>query len=257
MIPKIVHYIWIGQNEKPKNFELIYASWVKNLPGFEIIEWDNQKFKEFILPIYFFKAMEERKYAFASDVLRCHILNKYGGIYLDIDEILLKPIPLDFLKCNFFTAYYHNSKNYYGFQFTGCSPSNHLMSEMVDFYNKYNLNSKEDIDYEIVNSILSKKINYLLSGSNYSKTANYEELNEYVLKKEVYRIYPQYYFYAEMENFKKVDLAYAYHMSNTSWIPTWKKIIQKIPFYSTLKNLAKKILPRQIKKSLGMNILYK
>lgn len=91
MIPKIIHYIWLGGNSLPKIAEKCIVSWKKYCPDYEIKRWDEgnldiEKFK------FAKDAYNAKKFAFASDVLRTDILFNEGGIYLDIDVELLKPI---------------------------------------------------------------------------------------------------------------------------------------------------------------------
>ena len=91
MIPKIIHYIWLGGKPLPKIVEKCMASWKKYCPDYEIKRWDESNLD---LNKYEFAkdAYEAKKYAFASDVMRTDILYNEGGIYLDIDVELIKPI---------------------------------------------------------------------------------------------------------------------------------------------------------------------
>ena len=91
MIPKIIHYIWLGGKELPKIAEMCIESWKKFCPDYEIRRWDESNLD--LNKYQFVKdALDNKKYAFASDVLRTEILYTYGGIYFDIDVELLKPI---------------------------------------------------------------------------------------------------------------------------------------------------------------------
>lgn len=91
MVPKVIHYIWLGGKELPKIAEKCIKSWQKYCPDYEIKRWDESNLD---LDKYQFvrDALANKKYAFASDVLRTEILYTYGGIYFDIDVELLKPI---------------------------------------------------------------------------------------------------------------------------------------------------------------------
>ncbi len=97
MIPKIIHYIWLGGNPLPAITEKCIESWRIYCPDYEIIRWDETNLN--INKYQFAKdAYDAKKFAFVSDVLRTDILYEHGGIYLDIDVELLKPIDdlLDF-----------------------------------------------------------------------------------------------------------------------------------------------------------------
>lgn len=91
MIPKVIHYIWLGGKELPPIAKKCIASWQKYCPDYEIKRWDESNLD---LNKYQFvkNSIAAKKYAFASDLLRTEILYKYGGIYFDIDVQLLKPI---------------------------------------------------------------------------------------------------------------------------------------------------------------------
>lgn len=91
MIPKVIHYIWLGGNPLPKIVEKCIASWKKFCPDYEIKRWDETNldvnFCEFASQAY-----NARKFAFAADALRFDIIHKEGGIYLDIDVELFKSL---------------------------------------------------------------------------------------------------------------------------------------------------------------------
>ena len=44
MIPKIIHYVWVGGNPKPKNIQRCMKTWRKHLKDYKIIEWNENNF---------------------------------------------------------------------------------------------------------------------------------------------------------------------------------------------------------------------
>lgn len=103
MIPKVIHYIWLGGKELPPIAKKCIASWQKFCPDYEIKRWDETNLD--LNKYQFVKdALEAKKYAFASDVLRTDILYNHGGIYFDIDVELLKPID-EFLSHDCFMGF--------------------------------------------------------------------------------------------------------------------------------------------------------
>ena len=44
MIPKIIHYCWFGNKEKPKKVQECINSWYLKLPDYQIIEWNETNF---------------------------------------------------------------------------------------------------------------------------------------------------------------------------------------------------------------------
>ena len=75
-IPKKLHYIWLGGKKFPKIIKKCIKSWQKNCPDFEIILWNESNIEPEFVNDYYFKALNQKKYAFAADVLRFKILNK-------------------------------------------------------------------------------------------------------------------------------------------------------------------------------------
>lgn len=102
-IPKVLHYIWLGGNPLPKITEKCIESWKKFCPDYEIKRWDESNLNIDINQ-YCRQAYDAKKFAFASDVLRYYILKNEGGIYLDIDVELLKPID-EFLENEAFCGF--------------------------------------------------------------------------------------------------------------------------------------------------------
>ena len=103
MIPKIIHYCWFGKNPLPKLAQQCLESWKKQCPDFQIKEWNETN-----SPIHLFpfaeEALKAKKWAFVSDVIRLYALYTEGGIYMDTDVELIRPLT-PFLKLSNFTGY--------------------------------------------------------------------------------------------------------------------------------------------------------
>lgn len=91
MIPKIVHYCWFGGKPLPELARKCIASWKKYLPDYEIKEWNEQNF-DINRIAYVREAYEARKFAFVTDYVRLYVLYQEGGIYMDTDVEVLKPL---------------------------------------------------------------------------------------------------------------------------------------------------------------------
>ena len=89
MIPKIIHYIWLGDNPIPTAIQGCIDSWRQVMPDFKLMFWDDEAIKE-INMLFVKEALSVKKWAFASDVVRLWALSKYGGIYLDTDVMVIK-----------------------------------------------------------------------------------------------------------------------------------------------------------------------
>ncbi len=90
-VPRTVHYCWFGGKPLPPAVERYLQNWRTQLPGFEILEWNEQNF-DFAGIRYAREAHAAGKYAFVSDVARLHALATMGGIYLDTDVEIMKPL---------------------------------------------------------------------------------------------------------------------------------------------------------------------
>ena len=91
MIPKIIHYCWFGRGPKPKLAKRCIESWKKYCPDYEIKEWNEDNFDLDMYP-YVREAYDNRKFAFVTDVVRLYALLNEGGIYMDTDVEVLKPL---------------------------------------------------------------------------------------------------------------------------------------------------------------------
>lgn len=91
MIPKIIHYCWFGGAPLPKAAKDCIDSWKKHCPDYEIIEWNESNF-DINSNLYTKQAYENRKWAFVTDVVRLYALYNYGGIYMDTDVEVIRPL---------------------------------------------------------------------------------------------------------------------------------------------------------------------
>ncbi len=91
MIPKIIHYCWFGGKELPPEVLRCMDSWKRFCPDYEIRRWDESNY-DYTRLRYTREAYQEKKWAFVTDVARLDIIFQQGGIYLDTDVELIKPL---------------------------------------------------------------------------------------------------------------------------------------------------------------------
>lgn len=91
MIPKIIHYCWFGKREKNSVTKKCIQSWIKFLPDYKLIEW-NEENCDIYENMYVIQAYNCKKYAFVSDYFRLKALYEHGGIYFDTDYELIRSI---------------------------------------------------------------------------------------------------------------------------------------------------------------------
>ena len=109
MIPKTIHYCHFGRGAKSKLALKCLESWKRFCPDFEIIEWNEDNF-DVNGCLYSRQAYAERQFAFVADYARLKIMTEHGGVYLDTDVELRKPID-DLLQYRFWAATENPSGN--------------------------------------------------------------------------------------------------------------------------------------------------
>ena len=90
-IPKVIHYCWFGHSQKGEKEQRCIESWKKFCPDYKIIEWNEDNYDINSHP-FVSNAYVRKKWAFVSDFARLDIIYQYGGVYLDTDVEIIKPI---------------------------------------------------------------------------------------------------------------------------------------------------------------------
>lgn len=90
-IPKVIHYCWFGGKPMSALQKKCLKSWQKYAPEYELKLW-NEENTDLQNCDYVREAYEAGKYAFVSDYARFKILYEQGGIYLDTDVELVRPL---------------------------------------------------------------------------------------------------------------------------------------------------------------------
>lgn len=140
MIPKVIHYIWLGRNEKSKLSQICIQNWKEKLPDFEIIEWNESRInlEEIEKNNRFFAECKKRKlWAFMADYLRLKILYEHGGVYFDTDIQVIKNIS-ELLNRKLLVGYEKDYKGalQIGTGVIGCEKGNEVIKACLDFYDK-------------------------------------------------------------------------------------------------------------------------
>lgn len=103
MIPRIIHYCWFGRGEMPQLAKDCIASWHRFMPDWEYKLWNEDNF-DINSTLYTTEAYEAKRYAFVTDYVRLYALKTEGGVYMDTDVEILKPLD-DLLHLKAFTGY--------------------------------------------------------------------------------------------------------------------------------------------------------
>lgn len=133
MIPRIIHYCWFGRTAKPDLVNNCIKSWRKICKDFRIVEWNENNFDVQHAPLYVREAYSAKKWAFVSDYVRLHVLTKYGGIYLDTDVELLRPLT-SFLSHRAFAGFEDDNRVAAGIM--GCEKNYPFFENLLRSYNQ-------------------------------------------------------------------------------------------------------------------------
>ncbi|MCL2410687.1 MAG: glycosyl transferase [Treponema sp.] len=131
MIPKIIHYCWFGGNPLPPFAIRCIESWKKYCPDYEIKQWNESNF-DINYNVYVREAYEAKKWAFVSDIARLAAIYNHGGIYLDTDVEVIRPLD-SLLTHDMFMGFEHTGEVNTGIGF-GAVKEFPILQKMIDIY---------------------------------------------------------------------------------------------------------------------------
>ena len=88
---KIIHTFWFSGDPIPEKYQKCMDSWKKYCPDYEIKIWNSDTY-DVKKNKYMYQAYEAKKWAFVSDYARLDVVYQYGGIYMDMDVEVIKPL---------------------------------------------------------------------------------------------------------------------------------------------------------------------
>lgn len=225
MIPKKIHYVWLGRGEKSDLTKKCIESWKKYLADYEIIEWNEDNF-DINSNQYLKEAYDNKKYAFASDYIRLAVLYKYGGIYMDTDVEVIKN-----LDC------FLNNRGFVGFEndsailtaVIGSEAKNEWLKSLLDEYNNISFVDKYG-NFDLTTNVV-RTTNNMVKNHDLQLNNKYQNLGNIT-------VYPIDYFSPKNWNTGELvitDNTYAIHYFDGSWysevekkqIVKKKKLIEK------------------------------
>lgn len=212
-IPKKIHYIWLGRGEKPELAKKCIESWKKNLPDYEIIEWNEDNF-DINQNQYLKEAYENKKYAFASDYIRVYVLYNQGGIYMDTDVEVLKPLD-EFLDLPAFSGFESNNNIPTGLM--AASKGNKWMKLLLDDYDDLKF-VKEDGSLDLTTNVV-RITEVTEKNYKFIRQSSYQDLKDVVF-------FPSDYFCPKNCVTGVIELTentYTIHHFNGSWLPKSEK----------------------------------
>ena len=237
MIPKIIHYCWFGRNPLPKTAEKCIRSWKKCCPDYEIIRWDESNFdvncNEYCREMY-----EQEKWAFLTDYVRLRVVYENGGIYLDTDVEVIKPLD-DLLHNSAYMGLETTDKVNTGLGF-GAERNHWFIGENMIYYEKWRSSDSVETCPIITTRLLESK------GLIYNHL-NVNHLNGVT-------VYPTEYFCAKNSHTGEVCITkktYTIHHFDASWQTKSERTKTLNRWHDYKIERQRKIPKRIIRKLLG------
>lgn len=217
MIPKKIHYCWFGRNPLPNIAIKCIESWKKHLPDFEIIEWNEDNFDIDSFQ-YTKEAYENKKYAFVSDVCRLYALKEFGGLYMDTDLEVIKPL-YKFLNHSAVSGFESNSQ--IPTALMGSIKKGKWVSDMLAYYdNKSFFLKDKSLDLKTNVDIITA----LMKPKGIKLNNTYQELDDYIV------FYPSEFFCPKNYISEEINLtpnSHCIHHFSGSWYPWHRKFLKQ------------------------------
>ena len=148
MIPKKIHYVWVGGKEKPADIRRCMATWKKHLSDYEIIEWNENNFDIESHP-FTKSAYAAKKWAYVSDYIRAYAIYNEGGIYLDTDVLILDDFT-KFLNDRAFVGY--ENPDYPFTAVFGAEKGHPFLKSILDYYEGREFEFDSNDQMKVVNT---------------------------------------------------------------------------------------------------------
>ncbi|MCL2425516.1 MAG: hypothetical protein FWD05_04170 [Oscillospiraceae bacterium] len=218
MIEKVIHYVWLGSKEVPDAFAAFIENWQKLHPHWEIMKWSEENY-DCESNDWIRLAIEQKNYSLAADVIRSSVLLNHGGVYLDTDIELVKPLDELVEENDFFIGY--ETDLWFGCAVLGAKKNHRIMREVYERYltpcKKINVHSNMLCVLNF-SAAIKKLYGIKLDG----KTKKIDD-NAMLLATEYF--FPQHYITREIE---MTENTVAIHHYSSAWHSTGKLVGRKI-----------------------------
>jgi len=129
MVEKTIHYVWLGSNEVPGKLSYFIRGWERLHPDWKIVKWNEDNF-DCEGNSWVKAAIEHKNWPLAADVIRSFVLLNHGGVYLDTDVELFKPLDGLAGENDFFIGY--ETDYWFGCAVLGAKKGHRIMREVYE-----------------------------------------------------------------------------------------------------------------------------
>ena len=241
MIPKVIHYCWFGKGQLPKLAQNCLDSWKKYCPDYEIIclneyNYDVTKNK------YMLDAYNAKKWGFVPDYARLDIIYRFGGIYLDTDVELIKPLDELLSDNKGFAGVEIPGQIALGLGF-GAEKNNPIIKLMLDHYEKLNFYNADGSMNLIPSPLLQTQL---------LKEHGLNEANSLQVIENCFSIFPKDYFNPYNFENGKIEITsntFSIHHYAGSWVTKRNKSNTRV--YQLISRILGEKVAKKIRKMLG------
>jgi len=232
MIPRTIHYCWFGHSPMPEMALKCLTSWHRYMPNWMYKCWTEDSFDVKQTP-YTAEAYASKKYAFVSDYVRLWALEREGGLYLDIDVEVFKPLD-DLLQYDAFAGFEGSKRHPMGTCVLASKAHGAWVSEMLGYYqNRHFAKAEGNLDLTTNVQFLSAKMQengFMQDG----KEQDYKDLH----------IFPVEYFSPRQTTgeYFRTGNTYCDHLGLNSWSEGksgWKRKVGKVVGVKSMTQLIK------------------
>lgn len=214
MIPKIIHYCWLGGDEYPPLVKKCIQSWKDNMPGWELHLWDKSCIEEINEP-WVREAYEAKVYSHASDYIRLYAVYKYGGFYFDSDVEVLKDFS-NLLDYEYVFGIENSIREYIEAATFGAQAGNEfLLKCMNSYHNRHFIKENGTYDYAFIIPQVMKQ--------NIKSISILNNLSDYQLKDSSIQVFSSKFFSPKNCDSLEIDQltkdTFSIHHFNGSWLP--------------------------------------
>ncbi|HEY0948500.1 MAG TPA: glycosyltransferase [Candidatus Paceibacterota bacterium] len=220
-IPKIIHYVWVGGRPLTPLALSCIESWKTHAPDYELRLWNEENIPldhQYVIEMYRMK-----RWAFVSDYVRFWALEREGGIYLDTDMELFRPLDT-FLEQGAFLG--RSKSGHVESSIVGASAGHPFIRAALAFYDRDTEFSTENTSPLVLERIF--------------KSGAYPDV----------RVYGPEYFHpcdeGESCRPKVLAQAYARHHWAESWVPfaSLRKALRRVGIMPALRALKRGLSPK-------------